>query len=69
MYKRQEHRLLLVEDNDLNREIASELLNAAGFITEEAENGRIAVDKLLEKGFGYYSAVLMDVQMLSLIHI
>ena len=58
-----EHRLLLVEDNDLNREIASELLNAAGFITEEAENGRIAVDKLLEKGFGYYSAVLMDVQM------
>lgn len=58
-----ERRLLLVEDNDLNREIASELLSAAGFITEEAENGRIAVDKLLEKGYGYYSAVLMDVQM------
>ena len=58
-----EHRLLLVEDNDLNREIASEILGAAGFIIEEAENGRIAVDKLLEKGFGYYSAVLMDVQM------
>lgn len=56
-------RLLLVEDIDLNREIASEILSEAGFIIEEAENGRIAVDRLLEKGAGYYSLVLMDVQM------
>lgn len=56
-------RLLLVEDIDLNREIASEILGAAGFIIEEAENGKIAVERLIEKGAGYYSLVLMDVQM------
>ena len=56
-------RLLLVEDIDLNREIASEILGAAGFIIEEAENGKVAVERLLEKGAGYYSLVLMDVQM------
>lgn len=56
-------RLLLVEDIDLNREIASEILSAAGFIIEEAENGKIAVDRLVEKGAGYYSLVLMDIQM------
>lgn len=56
-------RLLLVEDNDLNREIASELLSEAGFIIEEAEDGSIAVERLLEKGAGYYDLVLMDVQM------
>lgn len=56
-------RLLLVEDIDLNREIASEILGAAGFIIEEAENGKIAVERLIERGAGYYSLVLMDVQM------
>lgn len=56
-------RLLLVEDIDLNREIASEILSGAGFIIEEAENGSVAVERLLEKGAGYYSLVLMDVQM------
>ncbi len=56
-------RFLLVEDNDLNREIAREILSEAGLIVEEAEDGSIAIDRLLEKGPGYYSFVLMDVQM------
>jgi len=56
-------RALLVEDNDLNREIARELLSEEGMIIEEAEDGKIAVDRLLEKGAGYYDLVLMDIQM------
>lgn len=56
-------RILLVEDNDLNREIAVEILNEEGMLVEEAEDGSIALDKLLEKGPGYYSLVLMDIQM------
>jgi len=56
-------RILLVEDNELNREIAGEILNEAGLSVEEAEDGSIAVDRLLEKGPGYYSLVLMDIQM------
>jgi len=56
-------RILLVEDNDLNREIAREILSEAGLLVDEAEDGSIAIDKLLEKGPGYYSLVLMDVQM------
>ncbi len=56
-------RILLVEDNVLNREIAGEILREAGLIVEEAEDGSIAVDMLLERGPGYYSLVLMDIQM------
>ncbi|XCP86405.1 ATP-binding protein [Roseburia hominis] len=56
-------RVLLVEDNDLNREIAGEILSEAGLLVEEANDGSIAVEKLLEQGPGYYSLVLMDVQM------
>ncbi len=56
-------RILLVEDNKLNREIASELLTEAGLYIEEAEDGSIAVDMLLAKEAGYYDLVLMDVQM------
>lgn len=56
-------RLLLVEDIDMNREIVCEILSEAGFIIEEAENGSIALERLREKGAGYYSAVLMDIQM------
>lgn len=55
--------ILLVEDNELNREIAGEILSEAGFIVEQAEDGSIAIDKLLEKGPGYYKLVLMDIQM------
>ncbi len=56
-------RILLVEDNDLNREIARELLGSAGLQVEEATDGKEAVEVLLEKGAGYYSLVLMDIQM------
>jgi len=56
-------RVLLVEDNDLNREIARELLSDAGLLIEEAWNGKEAVETLLEKGAGYYRLVLMDIQM------
>ncbi len=56
-------RILLVEDNDLNREIAAELLTEIGIMVDTAENGAIALEKLQNSGNGYYSAVLMDIQM------
>lgn len=55
-------KVLLVEDNDINREIATELLADAGLLTDIAENGRIACDKVAAHG-GEYAAILMDVQM------
>ena len=56
-------RLLLVEDNELNREIAQELLEEAGFVIETAEDGTIAVEKVKNSTPGYYDLILMDVQM------
>ncbi len=56
-------RLLLVEDNELNQEIATEILQEAGFSVEVAENGQIAVDMLERSEPGYYQLILMDVQM------
>ncbi len=56
-------RILLAEDNELNQEIASEILGDAGFTTEIADNGQIAVDMLKASAPGYYQLVLMDVQM------
>lgn len=56
-------RLLLVEDNEINREIATLILTQAGFMLETAENGRIAVDMVAGSQPGYYDAILMDVQM------
>ncbi len=56
-------RLLLVEDNELNREIATEILKEVGFIIEEAENGAVAVDMISKAEPGYYELVLMDIQM------
>ncbi|MDE1918077.1 MAG: response regulator [Sphingomonadales bacterium] len=55
-------RVLVVEDNDINREIATELLGDGGLLVDTAENGRIACDRLAQ-GAGRYAAVLMDVQM------
>lgn len=52
--------ILLAEDNDLNAEIAMELLKMAGYEAERAENGKVCVEKLQA---GCYDAVLMDVQM------
>lgn len=56
-------RVLLVEDNELNREIAREVLEMAGLTVEEAENGQIGVDLFSASGSGYYSLILMDIQM------
>lgn len=56
-------RLLLVEDNEINREIATFLLSDEGFVTECAENGQIALEMVQASKPGYYQAVLMDVQM------
>ncbi|MFC7515242.1 PAS domain S-box protein [Herbaspirillum sp. GCM10030257] len=56
-------RVLLVEDNDINQQIATELLEAAGIEVDIAANGRIALDKLLAADADCYGLVLMDVQM------
>lgn len=56
-------RVLLVEDNELNREIAVELLQMYGIAVEEAENGKIAVERFEKSAPGYYDAILMDIQM------
>ena len=56
-------RILLTEDNELNQEIAVAILEGAGFSTEVAENGQMAVDMLSRSKPGYYQLVLMDVQM------
>ena len=56
-------RLLLVEDNQINMEIANMILTQAGFTVETAENGKVAVEKVEASEPGYYDAVLMDIQM------
>ena len=56
-------RILLAEDNELNQEIAVEILGDAGFTTEVAENGQAAVDMLSQSQPSYYQLILMDVQM------
>ncbi len=56
-------RILLAEDNELNAEIAMEILSEAGFEVEHAEDGIICVDMLNKHAVGYYDLVLMDVQM------
>ena len=56
-------RLLLVEDNMVNREIAEMLLTHAGFAVETAENGQLAVDMVSASEPGDYHAILMDIQM------
>ncbi len=56
-------RILLVEDNELNREIATEVLSAVGLLVEEAEDGQIAVECVSNADPGYYDLVLMDIQM------
>ena len=55
--------ILLVEDNELNREIAMEILNEYGFLVDTAENGAVAVEKMKNSSPGDYDLVLMDVQM------
>ena len=56
-------RLLVVEDNLLNQEIAQSLLEMEGFLVETAENGQAALDAFGNHEPGYYNAVLMDIRM------
>ena len=56
-------RVLVVEDNELNSEIAYEILSRAGFAVEEAADGSIAVEMVKERPEYYYDLVLMDIQM------
>ena len=56
-------RLLLVEDNELNREIAVELLGGFGFAVDTAENGAQAVERIVNARPGEFDLVLMDIQM------
>ena len=55
--------ILLVEDNELNSEIAAEILNEYGFLVDTAENGAEAVEKVKNSKPGSYDLVLMEVQM------
>ena len=56
-------KLLVVEDNELNLEIASTLLKEAGFEVDTAENGKIAVEKVEAASADRYDLILMDIQM------
>ena len=56
-------RILLVEDNDLNQMVAGEILQDAGFVVEIADNGKIAVDKVMNNAGEPWDIVLMDMQM------
>lgn len=56
-------KILLVEDNELNQEIATEILKEAGFLVEVAEDGAVAVEKMAAAEPGQYDLILMDIQM------
>ena len=56
-------RILLAEDNEINREIAAELLQMTGAAVDSARNGQEALDKFREAGEGYYQLIFMDIQM------
>ena len=56
-------RILLAEDNELNWEVASAILEEFGFILDWAENGQICVDMFGRSEPGYYDLILMDVRM------
>ncbi len=56
-------RVLLVEDNEINIEVAKELLSVVGIQVEMAMNGQLAVDAVMEKESGYFDLIFMDIQM------
>ena len=56
-------RVLLAEDNELNAEIATELLREMGIELDWAENGQLCADRFAQSPVGYYDAVLMDIRM------
>ena len=63
MYKRQGYRILLAEDNELNAEIARELLTDIGMEVAWAEDGRSCLKMFEKSPVGYYDAILMDLRM------
>lgn len=56
-------KILLVEDNEINLEIATDILAGAGYTVDAAENGKVAVEKIKNSPVGTYDVVLMDIQM------
>lgn len=56
-------RVLLVDDNALNREIAADILSEVGMVVEEATDGKEAYEKVVDADAGYYDIVFMDIQM------
>lgn len=62
-YNLEGKRILLVEDNELNREIATEILEEEGVVLDTAEDGDIAVEKMRNAAEGQYDLILMDIQM------
>ena len=56
-------RLLVVEDNELNMEITTTVLEEAGFVVDQAINGQVALEKIATAAPGQYALVLMDIQM------
>ena len=56
-------KVLLVEDNEMNREIAAEILEDAGLVVDTAEDGAFAVKAVEDNGLGHYDFILMDIQM------
>ncbi len=56
-------RVLLAEDNELNREIAEELFSEVGLIVESAENGKLCADLFAASPVGYYDVIFMDIRM------
>lgn len=56
-------KILLVEDNEMNLDIVTEILERSGLIVDTAKDGTIAVKKVKEKGALYYDFILMDIQM------
>lgn len=56
-------RILLVEDNELNREIAAEIIGMTGVTIDRAENGKIAVEKVMKAPEKWYDLIFMDIQM------
>ncbi len=56
-------KILLVEDNELNQEIAVEILGETGFVIDVADDGEVAVEKMKEAQPGQYDLILMDIQM------
>ena len=56
-------KILLAEDNELNQEIATEILRGAGFVVDVVEDGIAAVDKIAREASDRYDLILMDIQM------